>query len=330
MLQSLIDFAARMPHKPIAEKEKLARYQPSSSGGYELEIGGEMVQLCSRAILAPPNADDIEAAITSPPLWDIANDKPAAPAAEGRWSNKDNQTPVKHQLTRATCVSFAAIAQMEAKIKADGGPEVDLSEQFAHWRLMNVRGMDQCQERALVLDAARFLENFGVCTEQFCNYKNREYVEQHCGETPSQDAITQAAYKIVNPRKFYKSPAASSITNTDYIESLVRQRYDMVVGMEMAFIEPDENGIYDAWLDTSRRPVRIGHSDESSSDAPGHAMLLVGYDKERVQDKPFFIMKNSWGPNQGDDGYFYVSYDYFICYAKVGYIIEDVTVPPSD
>lgn len=38
----------------------------------------------------------------------------------------------------------------------------------------------------------------------------------------------------------------------------------------------------------------------------GHAVLLVGYDNARK----VFIVKNSWGPNWADHGYFYMPFDY--------------------
>ena len=39
----------------------------------------------------------------------------------------------------------------------------------------------------------------------------------------------------------------------------------------------------------------------------GHAMAIVGFD----DDQQVFIVRNSWGPDWGDDGYCYISYDYF-------------------
>mmetsp|Transcript_2700 Transcript_2700/g.6842 ORF Transcript_2700/g.6842 Transcript_2700/m.6842 type:complete len:93 (+) Transcript_2700:1-279(+) len=40
----------------------------------------------------------------------------------------------------------------------------------------------------------------------------------------------------------------------------------------------------------------------------GHAVMAVGYDDK----KRHFIVRNSWGQEWGDKGYFYMPYDYVI------------------
>ena len=48
--------------------------------------------------------------------------------------------------------------------------------------------------------------------------------------------------------------------------------------------------------------------DKSESPLGGHAVLAVGYnDEEKV-----FIIRNSWGIEWGDKGYFYMPYDYIL------------------
>ena len=39
---------------------------------------------------------------------------------------------------------------------------------------------------------------------------------------------------------------------------------------------------------------------------PGHAVAMVGYD----DILKVWIMRNSWGPNWGDHGHFYLPYEY--------------------
>ena len=57
---------------------------------------------------------------------------------------------------------------------------------------------------------------------------------------------------------------------------------------------------------------------EGSSRWAGHAMLMTGYDDNAVAiddegraHKGLFTLRNSWGADVGDQGNFYVSYDYF-------------------
>ena len=40
----------------------------------------------------------------------------------------------------------------------------------------------------------------------------------------------------------------------------------------------------------------------------GHAVLAVGYD----DNKEHFIVRNSWGTKWGDNGYFYMPYNYIL------------------
>jgi hypothetical protein len=53
----------------------------------------------------------------------------------------------------------------------------------------------------------------------------------------------------------------------------------------------------------------------------GHSMLIVGYDR-RDPNRPYFIVKNSWGPTgvPGAQGFTYIAYDYLKYGTAAGYV----------
>ena len=52
----------------------------------------------------------------------------------------------------------------------------------------------------------------------------------------------------------------------------------------------------------------------------GHAMLLVGYDRPGQ----FFVVKNSWGPAWGHNGYGHFHYDYMRSCLRYGFTVSSV------
>ena len=58
-----------------------------------------------------------------------------------------------------------------------------------------------------------------------------------------------------------------------------------------------------------------------AEDGSGHSMAIVGYNDEQK----VFIIRNSWADTWGDNGYFYLDYEYFINKNPIfGYNIGDM------
>lgn len=329
MYDGFVEYATKMAQKQIAPDADLRIYRRLSFGRYELNLDGKMVRLNSESILNPPRSADLERATTAPRFWNLAEGRiEALGAVPDVVDHRLNQTPVKDQGIRATCVPFAALAQIEAQIKATEGQEVDLSEQYANWLFMKINGKNQCNDIVVTTDAVVHLTNHGVCEEPLFPYEDKEVVERHCGAQPSAEAKANAQYGIEDYDILFRfGHSGPSLSNPNYVETILSQGHDIVVGLEIALIRPDDNGVYDVFLDRFRRAVSVTGTNGLSGNAPGHAMLVVGYDKRGPQ--PFFIVKNSWGADKGDHGYFFLSYEYFSTYAKVGYIITGVRTDMS-
>jgi hypothetical protein len=275
-------------------------------------------------VLKPPSKEALAAAEPEPLFWDPQEDRITVPEPGPYIDNRKQQTHVKlhGQGKRGTCVPFAALAQIEAQIKrTQNGLEVDLSEQYANWLFMTRMGHDQCKDMVSPLDAAYYLKNYEVCEATFCEYK-QDVADIRCEEGPSAEAKSNAIYGIQGYQRLSQldGPAGPSLANTNYLEALLSQGYDIVVGLEIAHIRSDAKGRYDVFLEKN---IRDTAADNLSDNSPGHAVLVVGYDRRDPQ-QPFFIVKNSWGEDQGEDGYFKISYDYFRENATAGYIITGV------
>lgn len=248
------------------------------------------------------------------PFWDFESNLPQCSTTPDEVDHRSNQTKVKNQLNRGTCVCFASLACLEAILKKNIA-NIDLSEQYANWLYMSKLGRDQCDNGLRTTQSAAFLSQNGVCEERYAPYEDRQTVNNHCNSVPGGiSAQNNAQYGISSYTIIQRlGPLDPSISNPAYLECIINHGYDIVFGSKVAWGLPDSNGVMDVILDSNGRPL---------SSRGGHAMLLVGYNKTATI--PYFIFKNSWGPSKGNAGYYYLSYDYIIEYAKYGYIVHKI------
>jgi len=236
--------------------------------------------------------------------------------------HRPNQTSIKGQNNRGTCVCFASMAGLEV---AYGGGSLDLSEQFANYLYMTAEGRG-CKDAGLQTHmSANYLTNDGVCVESVCPYQNDKYnFPAYCNNAattgpsppPLTNAVANRPYKIKSYQKIWRKDNLTTdtgawINNPRYLEALLRAGKDIVFGTHVAGWISPYTGILD---------VRLGAGGNPLPSVGGHAMLVVGYNRPQE----YFIVKNSWGGSYGQSGYIYLSYDYIRTYAKYGYVINEV------
>jgi len=250
------------------------------------------------------------------PHWDGA----LAPSPILYVDHRSLQTPIRNQGDRATCLSFASLACLEAILHEHFGKEVDLSEQFLQFALTG----DHCVERVDTRAAPAKLAVRGVCEENLAPYELRATASLHRSRPPSRDAFRQAFYRVgkfhLIERSDGRGPSGPSICNPHYLEELLQSGHDVVTALGIA--GGGGGRILDVRFDASGQPLRPNGA---------HALLLVGYDR-RVPSQPHFLFKDSLGlPKTGrGDGYHRLSYDYVRTYAISGFIVESLQIdgPP--
>jgi hypothetical protein len=232
--------------------------------------------------------------------------------------HRASQSPIKNQGTRGTCVAHAAMGLLEAFSHIPG----DLSEQYTHYKFNEfLHRPHNLNQGLMTTKAAPFL----------ARTDGRISLEAEWPYIPVQATINQmvdagtyapppaaqnnqiygiSSYKIITDQGL----TGESIKNTRYLESLLHLGYNVVIGTWVSWDDKDSDGVLDPVLDQNGNPIGRG----------GHAMLAVGYNRP----EEYFVVKNSWAPSWGHDGYAYFHYDLVRSCFKYGFVADRVV--PGD
>lgn len=228
--------------------------------------------------------------------------------------HRPQQSHVKHQGERGTCVSHASLALLEAA----GHIPDDLSEQYLHYKFTDFLGRPHDVDNGLrTTDAAVFLARSDgrTCLEAAWPYISTQTAIKAAmaagSYAPPSAAVNDQtfgyrAYKIIGDA----GTEGESIKNARFLESLLALGFDIAIGVWVSWQDAENRGVLRPVLDTDGKPIGRG----------GHAMLVVGYDRP----SQYFILKNSWGPGWAHAGYGYFHYDFIRSCAKYGFTVSDV------
>ena len=249
--------------------------------------------------------------------WFIASPVEGAMHAElpaPKVDRRTNQSAVRHQGDRDTCVAFAATSLMDAR----GHAKDPLSAQHAHYKFMHFEQIPQGENRGIrTTDAPRYLSDptgrIGLDRDWPYVGDRQAVITAAANGSWSPPALIAeshgiASYMIIRD----EGPTGPSIRNVRYLEALLAAGYDIAVGVTFAFVMPDNPKDAIQPMLENELPLTV---------APGHAMAIVGYDR----DRSVFIIKNSFGTSWGDNGYGYFSYAFAKTYFRYGFVVDGVT-----
>jgi C1A family cysteine protease len=128
---------------------------------------------------------------------------------------------------------------------------------------------------------------YGVCPEEMWNYKSDNFAE-----SPSREA-----YDFGRHHK--------SIIYARVPQDLIQLKQCLIEGYLFAF----GMSVYSNFeSDETEKTGFLNVPSENDEYRGGHAVCAVGFDDERS----IFIVRNSWGEQWGDCGYFYLPYAYML------------------
>ncbi len=190
------------------------------------------------------------------------------------WAAEGKITPVKHQKSCGGCWAFAAIASLESAYKIAQGVDLSLSEQ----EIMDCSkelGSDGCQG-GFSQGALQYIQEHGVHSSSTYPYIEKD---QPC---QSVSGSVSRAFEV------------NSVPNKNMLE-YIRNLRDRPLTTSFWVVDSFfdySTGIYDAAAECTNM-ANVGTN---------HAVLAVGYDLS--SPSPFIKLKNSWGSDWGESGYF--------------------------
>ncbi|MCD6162984.1 MAG: T9SS type A sorting domain-containing protein [candidate division Zixibacteria bacterium] len=189
------------------------------------------------------------------------------------WRELNGVTPVKDQANCGSCWDFAATGSFESAILIADSVELDLSEQQV--LSCNTGGSD-C-DGGWMTDAYNIFMGYGAIDESDMPYEADDEVP--CTQYDYDPIANLDGYvNVANNVNFIKNALLSGPVTTTFT-------------------------VYNDFFGYSG-----GCYEHANTEPTNHAVVIVGWDDDECDGAGAWIVKNSWGPNWGDEGYFYMKY----------------------
>jgi C1A family cysteine protease len=226
-------------------------------------------------LLKPLAAPEIEAP-AAPAFTAEASQAPPATFDWRNFNGKNYVTGIRNQGNCGSCWAFATTAALESNVLITSGADYDLSEQI----LISCGNAGSCSG-GYPTTASSFIRDTGNSAESYYTY------------TATNGACANALAGWQN--------ATSRITTWHYVGNTTNPTLDQIKS-ELFTYGPLVTTM-DVYSDFYYYNGGV-YQHTSGSYQGGHAVLIVGYD----DDGQYLVVKNSWGSNWGEAGYFRIGY----------------------
>jgi len=198
------------------------------------------------------------------------------------WRTKGVVTPIKNQGSCGSCWSFSTTGSVEAAHALATGNLVSLSEQ----NLVDCSdsyGNQGCNGGLMDQAFQYIIATKGIDTEASYPYTGKDGT---CQYKASNSGATISSYKDI-----------IAGNETDLADAALKQPISVAIDASELSFQLYHDGVYYSYL--------------CSSTNLDHGVLVVGFGLYDgiLEKKNYWIVKNSWGPSWGQEGFIYMSKD---------------------
>lgn len=193
--------------------------------------------------------------------------------------------PCYNQGQAGSCTGNATAGALELDEIIQGAEKVTPSRLFLYWGGRAQEGTTKQDAGAMIRDVVAGVAKWGYCHESYWPYDVNNVTV----------CPTKEAYGAAYSHKLNNYMYARVSQTLPSLKQVLFSNRGVIFGFTVyeSFEHIGSDGL-----------MPLPQSSESV--LGGHAVLMVGYDDARR----VFIVRNSWGTDWGDGGYFYMPYDY--------------------
>lgn len=216
---------------------------------------------------------------------------------------RNNFSDIKSQGSQGACSAFSSVSVLEYFLSKIQNKQTDLSEAFVYYNAREIREETEVDEGATFRDIIEAIRDKGVCVEELCPYNQEVY-----NERPSEKAYSEAERRKITEAK-------NVHLDVNDVKSALAHGFPVIISARA----------FDSYLLNANGVLRPPTPEELEKTKDNHAMVICGY----IDKEGFFIVRNSWGKNFGDNGYCYMPYEYFRTPNAINqaYVVTGINVP---
>lgn len=202
-------------------------------------------------------------------------------------------SPIEDQLTIGSCGPNALVGNLEYLDIAHGKSLIDLSRLFIYYNTRHIMGTLNEDSGVSMRDLIKAVARYGVCSEN-----SWPYIPTKFRERPGTSCYIGGLSRRIT--EYLRLDGSSKDQTKRAIQSCLADNYPVIFGLNL-----HKSFMSEKVAATGLVPVPRRFFDKSIG---GHAMEIVGYDTK----VDCFIVRNSWGPTWGIEGYCCIPMSYVL------------------